>query len=226
MNTEQGMISNRTTRKPRKGPGRPAAGESLTPQEVAEAALQLILAKGEGALTMRRLGEVLGVKAMALYNHFPDKEAILDVVASLALSRLPAPPAKGPWKSRIKAICHGFRSMALEHPNLFRVAMTRPTPPSSALPQIEAALSAFADAGLPPAAQAVAYHTLRLYVRAYCLWEIEEASQGGDPAELARVAAVSYPRTAAAAHLIFIPDRNRQFEAGLDLIVRGLQTSK
>ncbi|MBC7833598.1 MAG: TetR/AcrR family transcriptional regulator [Phycisphaerales bacterium] len=225
MNSQQGVTRNRN-RTPQKGPGRPAAGESLTPQEVAHAALQLIVSEGEGALTMRRLGEVLSVKAMALYNHFPDKEAILDAVASLALSRLPAPPVKGPWKSRIKALCHGFRSMALEHPNLFRVAMNRPTPPSSALLQIEAALSALADAGLPPAAQAVAYHTLRLYVRAYCLWEIEEASQGGDPAELARVAAASYPRTAAAAHLIFIPDRDRQFEAGLDLIMRGLQTNR
>jgi AcrR family transcriptional regulator len=225
MNSPQGISRNRN-RTPQKGPGRPAAGESLTPQEVAEAALELIVAEGDQALTMRRLGEVLGVKAMALYNHFPDKEAILDAVASLALARLPATPAKGPWRSRIKALCHGIRAMAMEHPNLFWVAMARPTPPATALPQIEAALSAFADAGLPPAAQAVAYHTLRLYVRAYCLWEIEELrGNGGDPAELARTAAL-YPRTAAAASLIFGPDPDRQFEAGLDLILRGLQTSK
>lgn len=214
-------------RTPQKGPGRPAAGESLTPQEVAEAALHLVLSEGEAALTMRRLGEVLGVKAMALYNHFSDKEAILDAVANLALTRLPTPPAKGPWKSRIKSICHGIRAMALEQPNLFRVAMTRPAPPGSALPQIEAALSALADGGLAPAAQAVAYQTLRLYVRAYCLWEIEELRlfQSGDPAELARTTA-PYPHTAAAADLIFTPDPDRQFEAGLDLILRGLQTGK
>lgn len=221
---QQGVTQNRT-RKPQKGPGRPAAGKSLTPVEVAEAAMRLILAEGEQALTMRRLGEMLGVKAMALYNHFPDKDAILDAVAGLAIARLPAPPAKGPWRSRIKAICHGIRSMALEHPNLFRVAMTRPTPPSGAFPQIESALSALTDAGLNPAAQAVAYHTLRLYVRAYCLWEIEELSRGGDPAELARQAA-PYPHTAAAASLIFTPDADRQFEAGLDLILRGLQVNK
>jgi len=221
---QQGLAQNRT-RKPQKGPGRPAAGKSLTPQEVAEAAMQLIGTEGEQALTMLRLGDVLGVKAMALYNHFPDKDAILDSVASLAITRLPAPPAKGSWKSRIKAICHGIRSMALEHPNLFRVAMTRPTPPSSALPQIETALSALADAGLAPAAQAVAYHTLRLYVRAFCLWEIEEFSRGVDPTELARAAA-PYPHTAAVASLIFTPDADRQFEAGLDLILRGLHSSK
>jgi len=223
MNNQHGITQNRTrNRKPRTGPGRPAAGEELTPQEVAKAASELIDAEGEEAITMRRLGEVLGVKAMALYNHFRDKEAILDAVASLALARIPAPPAKGPWKSRIKAICHGIRSMAMEHPNLFRVAMTRPTPPSTALPQIESALSALADAGLAPAAQAVAYHTFRLYVRAYCLWELEELNRGGDPAELARVIAL-HPHTAAAANQLFRPDPDRQFEAGLDLLLRGVQ---
>lgn len=223
----QNPVSQSRNRKPQSGPGRPAAGESLTPLEVAEAALNLIVAEGEQALTMRRLGEVLGVKAMALYNHFPDKEAILDAVANLALARVPLPPAKGPWKSRIKALCHGIRSMALQYPNVFCVAMYRRVPPESALPQIEWALSAFAEAGLSPAAQAVAYHTMRLYVRAYCLWEIEElrANRAGEPAEFARLTA-PYPRTAAAASLIFAPNPDRQFEAGLDLILSGLQAGR
>lgn len=223
----QNRVSQQRTRKPQSGPGRPAAGQELTPQEVAAAAFELIAAEGEEALTMRRLGEVLSVKAMALYNHFPDKEAILDAVANLALARVPVPPAKGSWKSRIKALCHGIRSMALEYPSVFRVAMNRRAPPASALPQIELALSAFADAGLAPAAQSVAYHTMRLYVRAYCLWEIEElrANRPGESVALGNLAA-SYPRTAAAVNLIFTPDPDRHFEAGLDLILRGLQLSK
>jgi hypothetical protein len=92
---------------------------------------------------------------------------------------------------------------------------------------IAAALSAFADAGPPPAAQAIAYQTVRLYVRAHCLWEIEElgAHRAGDSAGFAR-AATDYSRTAAAAKLVFTPDPDRQFEAGFDLILRGLQFSK
>jgi AcrR family transcriptional regulator len=194
---------------------------------VAEAALQLIIAEGEGALTMRRLGEVLGVKAMALYNHFPDKEAILDAVASLAFASMPVPPDTGHWKTRIKELCFGIRRLALQQPNVFRVAMTRRIPPEKALPHIAATLSAFVDAGLPPAAQAIAYQTVRLYVRAHCLWEIEELGthRAGDSAGLAR-AATDYSRTAAALSLVFTPDPDRQFEAGLDLILRGLQARK
>ncbi|MCW5766322.1 MAG: TetR/AcrR family transcriptional regulator [Phycisphaeraceae bacterium] len=226
MNTERGTITG-TPRTRRKGPGRPAAGESLTPQDVASAALRLIGTEGEGALTMRRLGEVLGVKAMALYNHFPDKEAILDAVASLVFAGMPVPPTKGPWKSRIKSICFAVRELALHQPHVFRVAMTRHIPPEKSLPHIAAALAAFADAGLSPAAQVVAYQTVRLYVRAHCLWEIEElrTNRIGNSADLAR-ATSQFPSVAAAINLIFAPNPDRQFEAGLDLILRGLQASR
>lgn len=72
-------------------PGRPAPGKTLTPQLVAEAALRLIDTEGLAEFAMRRLGQNLGVEAMALYNHFTDKDAILDAVASLALSRVAVP---------------------------------------------------------------------------------------------------------------------------------------
>jgi AcrR family transcriptional regulator len=194
---------------------------------VAGAAFDLVVAEGEQALTMRRLGEVLGVKAMALYNHFPDKEAILDAVASLAFTSVAVPPDKGHWKTRIRSLCFGIRGMALQQPNVFRVAMTRHIPPEKSVPHIAAALSAFADAGLSPAAQAVAYQTVRLYVRAHCLWEIEElgAYRASDSAALAR-AVTEDSETAAAAKLVFAPDPDRQFEAGLDLILRGLQVTR
>jgi AcrR family transcriptional regulator len=193
---------------------------------VAEAAFHLIATEGEQALTMRRLGEVLGVKAMALYNHYPDKEAILDAVAGLALSRIPLPPAKGPWKSRIKALCHSIRDMARQFPSVFRVAMFRPSPPTSALPEVELALSALGDAGLSPAAQAVAYQTIRLYVRAFCLWEIEELrSPRAAMIDVSRLKS-TYPHIAAAVNPLFSPDPDRLFDAGLDLLLRGLQPSK
>lgn len=223
---KQPMVKQKRDRTPRKGPGRPAAGESLKPQEVTEAALDLIRSEGQEALTMRRLGEALGVKAMALYNHFPNKEAILDAVASLAFASMPVPRERGHWKTRIKELCFEIRRLALQQPSVFRVAMTRRIPPENSMPHVAAALSAFADAGLPPRAQAVAYQTLRLYVRAHCLWEIEDlgAHRDGAPAEFTH-AITDRSGTAAAVKLVFAPDPDRQFEAGIDLILRGVQTA-
>lgn len=204
-------------------PGRPAPGKALTPAAVAEAAMRLIDSEGMAEFSMRRLGQSLGVEAMALYNHFEDKEAILDAVASLVLDRVPLAPVKGSWRSRIKALCFGIRGLARRHPNLFRLAMTRRAPPATGLPLTESVLTAFADAGLAPEAQAIAYHTCFLYVRGFCLWEIEEfgPAREREPA-VTPVIAGKYPHTAAAIKWIVGPNLDIEFEAGLDTILRGV----
>ena len=183
--------------KKRNKPGRPAAGQSLDPKQVAEAALHLIDSEGIDGFSMRRLGQALGVEAMALYNHYKDKDAILDAVASLVLSSVPLPPSKGVWKSRLKALCTGVRRTARQKPSLFHLAMTRPLPPAAGVTLVEAALAILSDAGLKGAALASAYHICWLYVRAFCLWENDELTQKPEAAQLADMA-TSCPRAAAA----------------------------
>lgn len=206
-------------------PGRPAPGRTLTPQAVAEAALRLIDTEGEAEFSMRRLGQALGVEAMALYNHFDDKEAILDAVAALAFSRIAPPSPRGPWTARIKQLDLSVRRLALEHPNLFPLVVTRKTPPASSFALMEAALSAFADAGLSPEMQLVAYHTNLNFVRGFCLGEISEfklaehRDTAAESPELHR-----HPRARAALAQILCPDRDRLFEDGIDVILRGLCT--
>jgi hypothetical protein len=113
--------------------------------------------------------------------------------------------------------------MARRHPNTFRVAFTRRVVPTAALPAVEGILEAFADAGLGPEAQVSAYHTCHLYVRGFCLWELEQL-RGLPEGQAPHVPAINgdWPRVAAAKQLIFAPDFDREFEAGLDTILRGL----
>ena len=210
-------------RKTANRPGRPPAGKSLTPQAVAEAAARFIDAEGIKDFSMRRLGQSLGVEAMALYNHFQDKEAIIDAVAGLTLARIPVPPLKGTWRNRIKGVCRAVRELAHQHPNLFRVAFSRAVLPTAALPVVEGMLAAFADAGLSTEEQASAYHACHLYVRGFCLWELEtfRPLPEGQSRQLPSLNG-DYPRAAAAKQWIFAPDLDREFEAGLDMILRGL----
>ena len=204
-------------------PGRPPAGKSLTPQAVAEAAARLVDAEGIDVLSMRRLGQELGVEAMALYNHFEDKEKIVEAVAGLTLTRLPVPPAKGAWRNRVKVVCRAVRELSHQHPNLFRLAFTRRVMPTAAVPRVEGMLAAFAEAGLSPEAQVSAYHTCHLYVRGFCLWELEQFGRlpEGMAPEVPPISG-EYPRAAAARLSIYAPDLDREFEAGLDTILRGL----
>ncbi|HUO07012.1 MAG TPA: TetR/AcrR family transcriptional regulator C-terminal domain-containing protein [Phycisphaerae bacterium] len=211
----------------KKKPGRPAPDDALTPDAVAEAALRLIDKVGEENFSMRHLGQELRVQAMALYNHFEDKDAILNAVAGLLLSKIKVPQGNGSWQSRVRDVAFNLRKMALQHPNLFRLAMTRPTHPRSALPLTEAFLSALADAGLTADEQATTYHACFLYTRGFCLWEIEELPHSRElqSRELADIAD-RYPRAAATRRLIVEPDPQQQFEAGLNMILAGVSATR
>ena len=48
-----------------------------TADRVREAALRLFAAKGYAAVSMREIAGALGLQAAALYNHFPNKQALL-----------------------------------------------------------------------------------------------------------------------------------------------------
>jgi AcrR family transcriptional regulator len=103
----------------------------LTKPEIFAAALAIIDAEGIDALTMRRLAGDLGVEAMSLYHHVPNKEALLDGVVELALTaQAPAaPPASDDWRATITAAVCGFRRALITHPNVLPHMITHP--PSS-----------------------------------------------------------------------------------------------
>lgn len=64
---------------PRRGPGRPAVARrtSLTAEDILDAADDIIRVEGLDALTMQRLAGHLGVTVKAVYNHIPNKAALL-----------------------------------------------------------------------------------------------------------------------------------------------------
>lgn len=76
--------------------GRPRQSDKRPPLSldlIADAALELVDREGLGALSMRRIGAALGVEAMALYHHFPNKEALIEAMlrrgSSVPIPNLP-----------------------------------------------------------------------------------------------------------------------------------------
>lgn len=91
----------------------------LTKDRVLGTAVALADAHGVEALTMRRLAEELGVEAMSLYHHVPNKEALLDgvvdtVIAEIieAVSKLDVDPF---WKTAVRSRALTSRSVLLRH---------------------------------------------------------------------------------------------------------------
>ncbi|GAA2700981.1 TetR/AcrR family transcriptional regulator C-terminal domain-containing protein [Actinoplanes palleronii] len=131
---------------------RAGAKAGLTRERVLDAALDYVDAHGLPALSMRKLGAQLGVEAMSLYRHVPNKDALLDGlvdrVMETAFTGLGAPSGDD-WPAWLRAFAHGLRSALIAHPGVLPLAATRPVNSPDALRMSEGWLAAMRTAGLP-----------------------------------------------------------------------------
>jgi AcrR family transcriptional regulator len=99
---------------------------------------------------MRRLARELGVEAMSLYHHFPNKEAIMAGVIDLALmAEAPTPGATPPasWREPVAAAVLGFRRVLVKHPNVLPQMAAHPPVSGSSRAYIEGPLQYLAAQG-------------------------------------------------------------------------------
>jgi AcrR family transcriptional regulator len=158
--------------------------KGLTPDLILDAAFAIVDREGEPALSMRQLAKRLGVAAMAIYNHFPDRDALLDALANRAFAAPPEqavpPPHKTakksqardiePWKQKLRAIVASVQTLAMRHPHVYRLAITRPVKPEAAFEIMTASMSALREAGLSDAQAVTAYHTFVILLHGLPFW--------------------------------------------------------
>lgn len=96
---------------------------------ILRAALRIVDRDGVDGLSMRRLGDEVGRDPTVLYRHIPNKAALLDGVAEIVLEQLHVDTADPDWAAQLRAVAHDFRRLALEHPNMVPLLVTRPRPP-------------------------------------------------------------------------------------------------
>jgi len=112
----------RPTRPGRRDPG----GGPITRQRVLACALEIIDRDGIEGLSMRRLGKALGRDPMALYRHAPSKAALLDALAESVLEQLEVDIGDVDWATQLREVARGFRRLALAHPQMVPLLVTRP----------------------------------------------------------------------------------------------------
>lgn len=193
---------------------------------ILEAATELVDRDGLGSLSMRRLGAELGVEAMALYHHFPNKDALLDalvgnLVAEATLSRTP----EG-WRDQLRRYGLAFFRTLTAHPNLVPLVLTRPVLTPSNLAIMETLVESLCEEGFAPErALDMVYAVGRLALaHAVLATGTDEAlaAGGSDPAlRLADVDPTSYPSLSAAAKASRGRPATYRLEFALDALVAG-----
>ena len=94
----------------------PAPRVPLTKDRVLRAAVDLADTGGIESLSMRKLGQALGVEAMSLYNHANGKEDILDGIVDVVLGEIEPGPLPAEWKEALRRTILASRQVLLRHP--------------------------------------------------------------------------------------------------------------
>jgi AcrR family transcriptional regulator len=161
----------------------PSQRTPLSPERVIRAAVDFIEENGLPSLTMRRLGERLGVEAMALYRHVPSREDLLDAVVEhiLAQMRQDADVIESPengWQDFLQRLAHGVRRVALAHPKAFPLVASRPLeapwlrPPLRSLDWVENFLNGLRAEGFDEADAVGAYRAFTSFLLGHLLLEV------------------------------------------------------
>ncbi|WP_433220437.1 TetR/AcrR family transcriptional regulator [Microtetraspora malaysiensis] len=99
-----------------------------TSDKIVEAAREILMAEGAPAVTMRRVADTVGVTAMAIYKHYPNRQVLMDTVVARAFQDLAAGWGRraegGDWESRALGLMHDFLDFALRTPHLYTYLMT------------------------------------------------------------------------------------------------------
>src|SRR6266702_2985067 len=94
----------------------PAPRVPLSRDRILHAAIGLADEGGIDTLTMRKLGQALGVEAMSLYNHVANKDDILDGIVDLVLSEIELPSVAEEWEPAIRTCAISAHEALRRHP--------------------------------------------------------------------------------------------------------------
>ena len=213
-------------------PGPAVARTPLSRERVLRAAVALAEAGGIEALTMRRLGQELGVEAMSLYKHVANKEDLLDGMVDVVFGEIELPPTGTDWRSAMRRRAISVRGALTRHPWATPLMQSRSRPGPATLRHHDAVIGTLRAAGFSIPLVAHAFSAIDSYVYGFALQQRSLPFETGEEtAELAQSIMASFPADEYP-HLVELTvqhvlqpgyDYGDEFEFGLDLILDGLE---
>jgi AcrR family transcriptional regulator len=199
---------------------------ALTRDAVVTAATQMADAEGLERLSMRRLGERLGVEAMSLYHHVPSKPALLDAMVDQVFAEM-AVPEGDDWRAGLRTRAVSQRAALRRHRWALAVIESRRSPGYETLRHHDATLGFLRRTGFTVRATGHAYALLDAYVMGFVLQEQQLPFDESTAEELAvdlldRNAGLDLPHLTEFAQEVVMAggyDFADEFEVGLELVL-------
>jgi AcrR family transcriptional regulator len=199
----------------------------LTRDEVIDVAAELVAERGYAGLNMRALAERCGVATMTLYRHVRTKEDLMGALADRVLGdlRTPAPGTRN-WQETVATVFRSLHDLLLEHPELAEIAAKQHVAGEAAYRGAEVVLDALRRAGIEGEPAASAFGTLVAFTLGFVQQQILSSGRGSSLARrqavLERLPVDDFENLSRLGGVFLLRHSDRQFEDGLDLIIRGL----
>jgi AcrR family transcriptional regulator len=220
-------------------PGSRRAGPRvpLTREAIVEAALRVLDAEGMDGLSMRKVGEELGVGAASIYWHVRNKEELLQLLFERVIEEIELPePDPARWQEQLRAYALRARDVLGRHRDAGRLSLGRiPSGPAIAV-ITEWLFTLLAPLGIPAQVIAFTGDLFGLYVGAYAFEESLGAggyTPNGMSIEqfftmvrdyLLSLPVERFPYTRGAVDELFSGGPDERYAFGVDLMIRGLES--
>jgi len=204
----------------------------LNRELVLSTAIAIADTTGIDSLTMRKLGEELGVEAMSLYNHVANKDDLLNAMVDAVFSEIELPSHNDEWKAALRKRSLSFRDALSRHPWAVSVKGSGTNPGPATLRHHDRVIATFRNAGFTIAMAAHAFSALDSYIYGFAMQEqslpftTEEETAAMAHVLLAQLPTKEFPYLAElTAEHVLTPGYNyaNEFPLGLDLILDGLE---
>jgi AcrR family transcriptional regulator len=221
---------------------RGTAPSGLSRDRIVGATVALLDADGVQAFSMRKLAAELEVTPMSVYWYVDNKDELLELALDAAFGEMRVPPLEdhGDWRRHLYVMAHEYRRCYSLHPWATELAGRYLAIGPNAMLASTSAVSALSGAGLTGDQLGGALSVIFQYTYGFALaeaqWNLRVRRSGEQEDALYRrihtVLAAADTRYSDTAELLEVDrhetvelGRNRQFDAGLEMAMAGIEAA-
>lgn len=214
----------------KKGHSGASARGALNRDRVLRAAVALADELGIGALSMRALGQRLGVEAMSLYKHVTNKDDVLDGIVDRVAAEIELPSHEGPWRVEMRRRAISAHRVLLKHPWATMLIVSRANVGPAMLRYVDTTIGCLVNAGFSYALADHAWNALDSYTYGFTLQKLNFPFAPDEYAEVAKAYLPQIPKEEFP-HLYGMSlqiiegqhDGLHDIDLGLELLLDGLE---
>jgi AcrR family transcriptional regulator len=208
--------------------------ERITRDRILQAGIELADVRGITGLTMRGLGDALGVEAMSLYNHVANKADLLSGMMDAVFAEVELPSHSDDWRTAIRKRSVSFHAALIRHPWSSALRDSATQSGTATLRHHDRVIGTFRNAGFSVALTAHAFSLIDSYIYGFALQEAslplatEKQSADVAAAMMSQLPVAEYPYLAELTtdHVMRPGYRyGDEFTIGLDLVLDSLEAA-